>query len=94
MTTTTPAATAVPGMPRLADVGVAAYRVLLRTWTDDELTDHFLVGLDDEGVDENGDPTSAGGLMYEEWMMRLGHFDDLSEIIAMHREAEGEPTAV
>ena len=93
MTACSPASTAVAGMPRLVDAGVAAYRVLLRTWTMAELQTHFLVGMDDEGVDELGETVWAGCLMHDEWMLRQGCFDDLSEIIAAHR-ADGNAIGV
>lgn len=80
-------------MITLANTNVVAYREHLRSWSYDDLTSNFIDGLSDHGVDEIGLPTTAGDLMYEEYMLREGCYDDVTDINRIKR-AEGNDNAV
>jgi hypothetical protein len=53
------------------------FRTALASWSDDDLTAGFFPGLYDEGVDEFGRQTTAADLILDEWMMRIGYYDDI-----------------
>jgi hypothetical protein len=53
------------------------FRTALASWSDDELTAGFFPGLYDEGVDEFGRQVTAADLILDEWMMRVGYYDDI-----------------
>lgn len=78
---------------KLADVGVTAFRQHLTSWSEEELTNGFIPGLSDEGTNELGFYTTAGDLIFDEYMLRTGAYDDVSDINSVIR-SEGRDDKV